>query len=271
MSSEHRETLIVGASGFVGASLMRAWAHDPLVATTGVTSNAWSDVRGRHYDRVVVAAPHAQKWWANQNPAEDRRKCEGLAEELSRLQANEIVLISTVDAGRTAGVADHPNDDAAPATPYGKHRRWLEKRVLENSPGARVLRLPALFGSGLKKNAIFDLANRRELYRHNLADTYQWYPIEWLPVDIERVFEFPFELVSISTQPMVLDTIVVRYFPELRHLFDERNAASPRRDPVLYCTRSCYADQWPSRRTDGFMYGADQVLTELDSYLMEFE
>ena len=50
---------------------------------------------------------------------------------------------------------DTPLPDGLPA--YGKNRLQLENWVREDFPEALIVRLPALYGAGLKKNFLFDL------------------------------------------------------------------------------------------------------------------
>mgnify|MGYP002224763577 CR=1 FL=1 len=45
--------------------------------------------------------------------------------------------------------------DGLPA--YGRNRLQLERWVREDYPNALIVRLPALYGIGLKKNFLFDL------------------------------------------------------------------------------------------------------------------
>jgi hypothetical protein len=76
------------------------------------------------------------------------------------VRARRFVLISTIavlddaGAGYTESTARFETEKA-----YGRHRRELEERMLGQFDHCHVLRLPALFGPGLKKNFLFDLLN----------------------------------------------------------------------------------------------------------------
>ena len=99
-------------------------------------------------------------WAANRDPQRDADNLEDLASQIFRSRSRKVVLISTVavfdrsDAGYTESKSSYETQKA-----YGKNRRWLEEALASEVSDLHVLRLPALFGPGLKKNFIFDLIN----------------------------------------------------------------------------------------------------------------
>ena len=64
---------LIGHTGFVGANLLRQGAFDATFNSSSIEA-----IRGRDFDRVVCAGVTAVKWWANQNPEEDRSRILGL-------------------------------------------------------------------------------------------------------------------------------------------------------------------------------------------------
>jgi len=98
-------------------------------------------------------------WVADANPEVDRANLQRLAFHIESASVDRLILISTiavlddVSAGHTESGACYETVKA-----YGRNRRELELRLMEH-PGAIIIRLPALFGPGLKKNFIFDLMN----------------------------------------------------------------------------------------------------------------
>ena len=150
-----RGDALIGCTGFVGTSLLR----DAAFAATYHSRNI-DEARGRSFRRVVCAAAPATMWLANQDPAADRANILRLIDVLGTIRAEEFVLVSTIAvlddaaAGYTEAMARYEADK-----PYGRHRRELERFVEGHFARAHVLRLPALFGPGLKKNFLFDLLN----------------------------------------------------------------------------------------------------------------
>ncbi|WP_310530500.1 hypothetical protein [Novosphingobium sp.] len=144
---------LVGSTGFVGSSLRHQWSFDSLYHSRNIDG-----ISGESFDLVVCAAAPATMWAANQDPDADKANLDGLALNLSHVKADRFVLISTIAVLDDAG-AGYTESTARfeTAKAYGRHRRELEERMLGQFPNCHVLRLPALFGSGLKKNFIFDL------------------------------------------------------------------------------------------------------------------
>ena len=77
---------------------------------------------------------------------------------IKKINPERLVLSSTIS------VYDNPvgiNEDVVihedELTAYGKNRRYLEKWVLENYKDCLIVRLPALYGTGIKKNFIYDM------------------------------------------------------------------------------------------------------------------
>lgn len=145
---------LIGATGFVGGILARQRRFERTYSSQTI-----SDIAGERFDTLVCCGAPAVMWVANANPEADRANLDLLADRIEQSDAARVVLISTIAvlddmaAGYTEETAQYETVKA-----YGKNRRALEERVLSR-PGSHVLRLPALFGPGLKKNFVFDILN----------------------------------------------------------------------------------------------------------------
>lgn len=146
---------LVGSSGFVGTNLQAAHTFDALFNSSNI-----GDIRGRSFNSVVCAAAPATMWAANNDPDGDLTGIRALVESLSMASIGRLVLISTI-AVLDDPAAGYDEVDARyeTAKAYGRNRRFLEVALKERFPRRHVLRLPALFGKGIKKNFIFDLIN----------------------------------------------------------------------------------------------------------------
>ena len=116
-------------------------------------------ISGERFDTLVCAGAPATMWRANANPEADLDNLRRLTSALSEAKIDRLILISTIavfddaSAGYTESNARYEF-----VKTYGRHRRELELHVLGRY-NAVVLRLPALFGKGIKKNFIFDILN----------------------------------------------------------------------------------------------------------------
>jgi hypothetical protein len=145
---------LIGDTGFVGGILAR---DIPFSRT--YNSRTINQIAGEKFDVLVCAGAPATMWAANSNPQADRENLQCLASALAECTAGRVILISTIAVfdDSSAGYTE-TNARYETAKAYGKHRRELEVHIMDRFK-AVVLRLPALFGLGLKKNFIFDIMN----------------------------------------------------------------------------------------------------------------
>ncbi len=144
-------------------------------------------MRGREFDEVVCAGVSAVKWKANREPDADWSQISILIENLRQLRAHRFVLISTVDVYQRP--LDVTEDDAADlrGSAYGVHRAKLERFVAESFPRSVIVRLPALYGPGLRKNAIYDLQHNNMVEAINPRGCFQWYDVSRLHDDLATI------------------------------------------------------------------------------------
>jgi nucleoside-diphosphate-sugar epimerase len=129
---------------------------------------------------------------------------------LERVKTQRFVLISTVDVyGQVNGV----DEDRPPsgATPYGRHRLELEQFVRARFH-ALVVRLPALFGSGLKKNAIYDLMNNNQVEKIDSRSEFQFYNVGRLWRDIRIAAGARLSLIHLATEPVSMAEVARSVF-----------------------------------------------------------
>ena len=199
---------LIGHTGFVGSNLLRQrdFAHRFNSTTIG-------EIDGGDFDDVVCAGVSAVKWWANQNADEDRDRIEALMRHLETIRTRNFTLISTIDVYATPlGVTerDPPVLDGLHA--YGRNRAMLERFVADRFERHQIVRLPALFGHGLKKNAIYDLMHDNRVAGINPASSFQWYPLDRLAADLKRARELALALLNLATEPVRMEAIRSRFF-----------------------------------------------------------
>lgn len=186
---------LIGHTGFVGSNLLREHPFTDCYNSANIEA-----IAGWQYDLIVCAGTPAAKWKANQEPLADRECVGRLMAALERVQTLRFVLISTVDVyGRANGVDEECQPTGA--TPYGRHRLDLEQFVRARF-SAVVLRLPALFGPGLKKNAIYDLLNDNQIEKIDSRSVFQFYNVGRLWSDLRTAARSRLPLVHLATEPV---------------------------------------------------------------------
>jgi nucleoside-diphosphate-sugar epimerase len=242
---------LIGHTGFVGSNLL---GQRPFAAL--YNSRNIEDIAGRRFDLVVCAGAPAAKWKANQDPRADRDGLARLAAALGRMTADHFVLISTVDVyGRAVGV----DEDCPPsgATPYGAHRLELERFVAERF-ATLVVRLPALFGPGLKKNAVYDLLHDNQVEKIDGRAVFQFYDVRRLWRDVEVARDAGLSLVHLATEPVSVAE-VARSALGLEWV----NELPPR--PAFYDLRTKHAALYGG--AGGYVCLKDRVLADLADFV----
>ena len=141
---------LIGHTGFVGQNLQRQSDFDATYNLKNI-----DDIRGQTFDEIFCAATPPEKWKTNADPESDWRAIERLMSALREARANRFVLISTVDVYPVPrGVNERTPIDPDAAQPYGRHRLRVEMMAGQLFERTIVVRLPALFGPGLKKNTL---------------------------------------------------------------------------------------------------------------------
>jgi hypothetical protein len=213
---------IIGNRGLVGKNLCKQHEFQHQFNTSNMP---------RYYDgtysTVVCSAAPASMLLAKRDPVSDGEVIDHLIEQLSLLCCDQFVLISSIAvlAGTIA-----PNEDTFDFemnSVYGINRRRLEVYCAQRFDKCLIVRLPALFGEGLKKNFIYDMLNPvpsflttascnaiKDLLPHNLLSDFLE-ALEW----VSGVSMYKVDRRKINTMPNKL---------ELEHLLIDSGFSSLR-------------------------------------------
>jgi hypothetical protein len=149
--------------------------------------------------------------------------------------AQRVVLVSTVDVYPTPRQVDENSIiDIARCQPYGKHRYELECFVAGRFQKHHIMRLPALFGEGLRKNFIYDLMNNNCLDWTDHRSSFQLYDMMNLWRDCQRCIDAGLPLVNLAVEPLTAADVAWHGFG----IKFEMTTAKP---PVHYDMHSKYA------------------------------
>ena len=200
---------LVGYTGFVGSHLISPGMEFYNRANL-------KEIEGKHFHRLYISALPAEKWKANKYPDEDRDNMNTLMRSLERVTSDCVIVISTIDVYESSLPQDEfpdlcPNIYASHA--YGKHRKEFEDWCTHVFKNVFVFRLPALFGYGLKKNALYDLINNNQTEKLRGDWMFQWYDLKWLSSDIDKHIVKDHHLVNLVTPSVRLSTLQMIFFP----------------------------------------------------------
>lgn len=146
------KTAIVGYTGFVGQNLCLSHQFDAQYNSKNI-----SEAFGTEPDLLVYAGIRAEMFTANHFPEKDLENIQEAIENIKKINPRKLILISTISVYPVfEGDETTPLDDNE-GTAYGRNRRYLEKWVEDNLKDYLIVRLPALYGEGIKKNFIFDM------------------------------------------------------------------------------------------------------------------
>jgi nucleoside-diphosphate-sugar epimerase len=188
---------LIGYTGFVGGNLKSQGSFTDFFNTKNIT-----DIDGQQFDLVVSSATPAEMWKANQEPEADMASIQALIDHLATVKARRFVLISTIATyAHPTSVNEDSDLVTAEATPYGAHRAKLEAFCRQTFDQLVVVRLPGLFGNGLKKNVIYDFLHHNDVAKIDSRAVYQFYNLDRIWADIKVALDNQLPLVNLAVEP----------------------------------------------------------------------
>jgi sugar phosphate isomerase/epimerase len=247
---------IVGYTGFVGSNLLQFYKFDHFY-----NSRNFTEAANQSFDELFFCGVPAVKWRANKYPQEDADIIEQIETVLNSVTAKRVILISTIDVYDDVD-REYDEDydcDWVHNHAYGRNRYLFERFIQRRFENHHIIRLPALFGKGLKKNVIYDLIHANQLGNIPRNSMFQWYDLDDLGNDIDITVKNGIQICNLFTEP--LPTC------EILDLFDHnRDAYNQNKIPVVYNSKTKYSYLWSSN-TDGYIRSKGAILEQLRKYL----
>lgn len=248
------KSALIGYSGFVGSNIDSQFKFDEKFNSTNII-----EIEGKEYDLVVSAANRAEMWRINQEPEIDKAEIDKFISHIKKAKILKLVLISTVGVYKNPNGAD---EDTVIETdgllPYGANRYYLEQFCRDNFD-TTIVRLPGLFGTGLKKNVIFDLLHNNLVENIHADGTYQYYNLENIWRDIQIALDNNLPLVNFATPPLSTAEVAQVAFGVD---FTNRPEGVT---PAFWDMHSKYADIYGG---DGnYLYSKDQELAGIKAFV----
>lgn len=229
---------IIGYSGLIGGNLYRQYKKKHKNINLYNSKNIDKIDENITYQKVFCAALPAEKWRANKYPKKDKLNLLRLIKNLKKIKTNQFILISTIDV--------HFNHD------YGKNRKYLEEFVKKKFNKYKIIRLPAVFGEGLKKNIIYDLINKNELNKICYNDKFQWYYLKMLKTNIEKVIKSKKNIFEFYSVPINNSEII--------KLFNLTYKFSKRLKPIIYNFKP----------NSGYFFKKNEILKMIKNFLKNY-
>ena len=190
--SNIKKNAIIGYTGFVGSNLRKNFLNSDLYNSKNI-----SKIKKKTFDKIICSGLPAEKWKANKYPNQDLSNINRLIKLLKDVDCNLFILISTIDAHNTHNF-------------YGKNRKLFENFIKKKFSRFLIIRLPAIFGKGLKKNILYDLLNNNQVDKINPKDKFQWFDLELLHSEIIKIREFN-KIVELYSPPISNDKIIKQF------------------------------------------------------------
>lgn len=247
-------TAIIGHTGFVGSNLIRQKKFDYFFNTQNIEA-----IQGQRFELVVCAGMPGAKWLANKEPDKDKYNLERVINCLKQISAEKIVLISTVDVYHNpVGVDEKTEINLLNLHPYGKHRRQLEIFIQDNF-ASLIVRLPGLFGEGLKKNVIYDFLHNNLVDKIHCGSIFQFYYLEDLWGDLEIALANNLNVVNFATEPLKVSELT-------KEVFDMEFTNKPDINVPRYDMRTLHDQKWTGSQL-GYIYSKHQIIKKMRKFI----
>jgi len=244
---------IIGYTGFIGSTILRSCGEN-LKIDVHVNSKNIQSIVGKKFETLILACLPAEKWRVNLEPESDLANILKIQNVLRTVSAKQTILFSTVDVYADVLQSDERTTLFSKQA-YGWNRRIFEEFIVKNFPSVYVLRLPGLFGEGLKKNYIYDLMNRNQLDKINLDAEFQWYPMCLLVKHLMIIIREAPGIYNLVTQPINTYKLVQSVFPELLGRLSRFDK------PTKYNVRTINNIIFSTGDRRGYIMADDEVLT----------
>jgi len=249
----HVYDTLVGYSGFVGGTLDRRFAFGHRINSKNSETLAGLEAEG-----VVCAGVSAVKWKANAEPEADLAHVTSIFEALKGIRTKRFVLISTIDVyASPQHVDESTNLDDEAVHPYGKHRLMFEAWVRDHFEQVNIVRLPGLFGRGLKKNLIYDLLNDNQVENIHPEGQLQWFDMERFPHMLDLAVTRDLPMLNVVAEPVRSADIRDLIAPGVE--IGAKAKAVP-----LYDVRTLFADLTEGQ--NGYHFGASETLANIGRF-----
>lgn len=246
---------IVGYTGLVGSNLLQFYKFDSFY-----NSKNFSEAQNMEFDELFFCGIPAVKWYANKFPEEDTKIIQNIKSILNTIKTKKIILISTIDVYEytNSEMNEDYDCDIFNNHTYGVNRYLFENFIKTQFDNYHIVRLPALFGKGLKKNIIYDLINNNQIENISKDTFFQWYDLNWLKNDIDLIIKNNIKICNLFTESLSTFEII--------KLFNYPIDEFKNKSKLIYNIKSKYSNIFDSS-VEGYIRDKESVLHNLRLFL----
>lgn len=249
---------LIGYSGFVGSNILNQNKFKYVYNSSNI-----GEIENKTFDLIVCAGLPAEKWKANSEPQKDLDNVLKLIKTLSKVKTKKFVLISTIDVyPNIQMITEDYKINKDDLQPYGSNRLLLEEYIKRNFASYTIIRLPGLFGNGLKKNFVYDLLNHNSSEFTHYKSQFQFYDLDNIWFDISVALKFNLPIVNFATEPITAEELSYRCF---NIKFDNITKNSP----VVYDMWTNYSGYYGSY--GNYIYSKKEIIAKLISYIKRYK
>lgn len=245
---------LIGHTGLVGQNI----TGSGLWFGQNYNSSNIDDIRGQEFDLLICAGARGNRRLGDQNPEEDLKNIQSLTSRLETVKVKQMILISTTEV---YNYVNGINEDYAvikkDLPPYALHRAMLEDFCREHFR-TLIVRLPIIFGTGLKKNIIYDLFHGQYDFT-NRDNIFQFYDLKNILRDLNQALVIKADTVNLVSEPIAVKDLA-------KDLFNAElaNTTEPLRQ---FDIGSKYWKDWGN--VDGYLYSRENIYSSIRQYMTD--
>lgn len=243
--------ILIGNTGLIGQTLKDSLSFDIEFNSSTIQKYNQYDVTN---SELYLSCLPATKWRVNQDIATDLTNLSNIYNVIKQSTYSKVVLISTIDVYTDSPI--HSDETTIPVVKnvnYGSNRYLFELLIQGlNCNNIQVYRLPALFGTRIKKNILYDLLHNNNIDRINTNSYYQWFNLDKLVATIESFNSHG--TYNLFTEPI--------HTSKLYELFDREVLASS--------ISAVHYDYKTKLSKSGYLYTSDTMILEIKKFIDDF-
>ena len=248
------KTGLIGHTGFVGSNL-----SEQKIFSEYFNSSNIEKIKNQTFDLLICAGLSGKKYLINRNPDVDLLNLNNQKNLLKTVQANKIIFISTIDVyDKKIDVNEKSIIDNQKLDNYSKNRYDFENFLKNQFDNYHIIRLPMLFGRGLKKNVLYDLQHNQFLQNINKNSIFQWYCLNNLFNDINYIIKEKIKLINLISEPIKINEMIMRYF-KYKSFDNNKNL-------IQTNIKSLHAPI--NSQCGNYIYSKKQILKDMDNYFL---